>query len=73
MAMPLKFTQNTLLRLTPALHVAIDKWAKQHKLSRAEAIRQLVEQALEEEGYRADTVETVIGMSKEIGHGKPPD
>ncbi len=46
MAMPLKHTHSMTLRLTPELRDGIDKWARKHGLSRTEAIRRLVEQAL---------------------------
>ena len=44
--MPLKHTHSMTLRLTPELRDGIDKWARKRRLSRAEAIRRLVEQAL---------------------------
>ncbi len=46
MARPLKHTHSMTLRLTPELRAGIDKWARKRRLSRAEAIRRLVEQAL---------------------------
>ena len=49
MARPLKYTKKALLRLTPAQRDAIDAWRARQpdKPSRAEAIRLLVERALE--------------------------
>ncbi len=42
----MKHAHSRTLQLTPELRAGIDKWARKRRLSRAEAIRRLVEQAL---------------------------
>jgi hypothetical protein len=46
MARPLKFTYSMVLRMTPEVRASVQKWATNRGISQAEAIRQLVDQAL---------------------------
>jgi hypothetical protein len=65
MAKPKIHTIRRTLRLSPALQADIEKWARKRKISQAEAIRQLVEQALKEPAAVLQEQEAAIAALKE--------
>ena len=73
MAKPKIHTIRRTLRLSPALQAAIEKWARKRKVSRAEAIRQLVDQALTLNARLPELVDKGAEVQALLAKGDKPD